>query len=174
MKDTHTHLTRIEGSNYLLSTMGELFREKSNEDIIPVSWVKNKKYGYLGYNITINQKKTFKNAHVWMYTTFCGTIPQDFIINHIDLDKTNNYLTNLELTTYKGNTSHYLLSKNIRPYVIEFHDKVMNTTLTIRTFQDVMDFCKLKNRSAAQQLLKVGKWKHYIVRKRYLKGYNIN
>ena len=44
--------------------------------------------------------------HRLMWLIYKGSIPNGMVINHIDGIKTNNKLTNLELTTVSGNTAH--------------------------------------------------------------------
>lgn len=52
-----------------------------------------------GYRIT-------KHAHRLMWRAFRGEIPGNLQVNHIDGNKLNNMLTNLELVTPRGNAEH--------------------------------------------------------------------
>lgn len=44
-----------------------------------------------------------KGVHIWMYLTFVGDIPQGFEVNHMDENKHNNCVWNLNLMTKKEN-----------------------------------------------------------------------
>lgn len=46
-----------------------------------------------------------KGVHVWVYLTFVGEIPDGLEVNHIDEDKHNNRLDNLNLMTPKENSN---------------------------------------------------------------------
>ena len=43
-------------------------------------------------------------------TAFNGIIDDGLVVNHIDSDRTNNRLNNLEIVTYSGNAIHAVLS----------------------------------------------------------------
>lgn len=45
-----------------------------------------------------------KGVHVWVYLTFVGDIPKGLQVNHLDENKHNNRLDNLNLVTPKENT----------------------------------------------------------------------
>ena len=46
-----------------------------------------------------------KRVHVWVYLTFVGDIPEGYEVNHIDEDKHNNCVWNLNLMTPKDNSN---------------------------------------------------------------------
>lgn len=46
-----------------------------------------------------------KGVHQWVYLTFVGDIPEGLEVNHIDEDKYNNRLDNLNLMTRKENNN---------------------------------------------------------------------
>jgi hypothetical protein len=58
-----------------------------------------------GYLFCIYKQKTFY-VHRIIYQAANGPIPKNKEINHIDLDKKNNKLSNLELVTHKQNMKH--------------------------------------------------------------------
>lgn len=62
--------------------------------------------GYAGITLSVNnQTKTF-SAHRLMWEAFNGAIPEGMQINHINGDKTDNRLENLELCTPQENHLH--------------------------------------------------------------------
>ena len=63
------------------------------------------RYGYIVYGLSNNGKVTWITAHRLVYNAFFGTIPEGMQINHIDEDKTNNNINNLELVTPKENSN---------------------------------------------------------------------
>lgn len=63
--------------------------------------------GYLYVNLKRNQKSTSKTIHRMVITAFSRK--SKLHINHMDGDKTNNNLSNLEYVTAKQNVRHYWL-----------------------------------------------------------------
>lgn len=53
-----------------------------------------------------NTKKTIR-IHLIVDLLFLEKVEYDYVINHKDLNKHNNYYKNLERITYRENTSHY-------------------------------------------------------------------
>ena len=65
------------------------------------------KSGYLAVDICVN-KNRYRSLllHRLIYTSFLGDIPKDLEINHIDGDKQNAALINLESVTHSENCLH--------------------------------------------------------------------
>lgn len=63
------------------------------------------KYGYLKVQLCRDNKQTTFNVHRLVYEAFNGKIPEGMQVNHIDEDKTNNRLDNLNLITCKENVN---------------------------------------------------------------------
>ncbi len=66
--------------------------------------------GYLRTKVVTdnrNKPKVISSHHI-IWINFNGFIPEDLQVNHIDLDKSNNRLSNLELMTPLENTHHFL------------------------------------------------------------------
>lgn len=53
-----------------------------------------------------NQKKSFR-VHLIVDFVFFDIVDYDYIINHKDLNKKNNYYKNIERINHRENTSHY-------------------------------------------------------------------
>ena len=90
----------IENGNYFIGTNQAVFSVrrgfflKTHKD----------KDGYV--ILPINQKKY--KMHRLIYANFMGRIGEGLVINHIDLDKANNNISNLEAITAKENHHHAL------------------------------------------------------------------
>lgn len=59
--------------------------------------------GYLHVVLSKDNKQTTFNVHRLVYETFNGKIPEGMQVNHIDEDKTNNSIENLNVMTFKEN-----------------------------------------------------------------------
>lgn len=58
------------------------------------------------YAILSNQKLGWGYIHVFVAKTFIGDVPEGYQVNHIDGNKTNNHITNLEIVTPSENIKH--------------------------------------------------------------------
>lgn len=67
--------------------------------------IKNKG-GYLKVNISVNGQRQEHKIHQLVMSAFVGDRPDGLQVNHIDEDKTNNRLDNLEYVTPKENINH--------------------------------------------------------------------
>lgn len=63
------------------------------------------KSGYLLVMLSKNSKHKMFSIHRLVYSAFYGSISEDYEVNHIDEDKTNNRLENLNLMTRKENNN---------------------------------------------------------------------
>lgn len=71
-------------------------------------------YSAGGYKqVTIAHKKTYKKfyIHHLVMMAFVGSRPEGFVINHKDLDKGNNSLSNLEYLTVNENNIHAFIAR---------------------------------------------------------------
>ena len=64
------------------------------------------RYGYLRINLQFEGKHITKTIHRLVYETF-REYDVNFTIDHIDGDKTNNNLENLQLLSFSENTKKY-------------------------------------------------------------------
>lgn len=62
--------------------------------------------GYRYVSIRVGGRAYAATAHALVWTVLRGPIPKGMVINHLDGNKANNALSNLELTTYSGNAKH--------------------------------------------------------------------
>lgn len=112
---------RYKDSNYLVSKDGKVYNEKTE---ILLKETPNQA-GYIRYTLRINNKNYSKLAHSLVIESWSDiTLTSSDVINHIDGDKTNNSLQNLEISNKKDNALHsfYVLNKNVKP-VIRYNDE---------------------------------------------------
>ncbi len=85
----------IENDKYIIFRDGSIYGQQRNK------WLKPQynNAGYVCYFIV--NKWLF--AHRLVYSAFSGEISPNKEVNHIDMDKTNNYIDNLEQVTHKEN-----------------------------------------------------------------------
>lgn len=92
--------TYIKG--YLINKEGQVYSTKSNKLIKP----KTDKDGYLEYHLSTPKGIVYKRAHRLVAETFIpnpNNLPQ---VNHIDGNKANNHIDNLEWCTCSENNLH--------------------------------------------------------------------
>ena len=63
--------------------------------------------GYYDVGLSLNKKKKTKRVHQLVAESFLGHKPcgMELVINHIDFNKTNNNIANLEIVTQRENTN---------------------------------------------------------------------
>lgn len=71
--------------------------------------------GYLRAQMCLNGKKILRKVHRLVWSAFHGEIPLELQINHLDGNKTNNCLWNLELVNQSGNLRHAYKHGLMRP-----------------------------------------------------------
>lgn len=95
--------------NRWITKSGNIFRlhNKTNKLILCKQTVNAK--GYL--QITIN-KKSYK-VHRIIYETFCGSIPENYVIDHINTVRNDNRLENLRCVTVEENNRNPLTLEHL-------------------------------------------------------------
>lgn len=105
----------IENDNYVCDEFGIFYsvckrqKSKSGRCIEKYRLVKLKgsmdKYGYITYRINVNGIKKHLKAHRMMLDAWKG-VCENKVVNHIDGNKQNNRLSNLEWCTVAENNAH--------------------------------------------------------------------
>ena len=100
-----------EFPNYQITKCGLVRKKKKvskGNDKLLLSLTKDGR-GYLGVKVK-HETGTWKRekVHVLVMATFVGPRPEEFVINHIDGNKLNNSLENLEYCTQLENERHSL------------------------------------------------------------------
>lgn len=89
-----------ESDNYKVSTFGRIYNGNTREFL---STERDSK-GYIVVEFEYNGERFKKGVHRLVMETFTDYIPQlKLIVNHIDENKSNNYLDNLEWVDYQEN-----------------------------------------------------------------------
>lgn len=100
-----------EWPNYLISSKGRVMNSKTKRLLKQA--ISNK--GYYEVNLWKNNKGTTKQVHQLVYSYFNNDQElQGYVINHIDGNKLNNDINNLEKITYQENNYHatYIIKTN--------------------------------------------------------------
>ena len=88
---------------YLISNYGRVMNHKTKRLLKPAK----KPAGYLQVSLWKNNKGYSKDIHQLVYISFTKDFNlTGYVINHIDGNKTNNNITNLEKITYQENNLH--------------------------------------------------------------------
>lgn len=99
--------------HYFISNYG---RVKNTERIL-TPWDNGN--GYLVITLTHKRKKVNRYVHRLVAEAFIGEIPQGYVVNHIDYEKRNNAVGNLEICSQLENVRHSICNmckpKNTKP-----------------------------------------------------------
>ena len=98
---------------YQISNLGRFKRvtsfHKNNKGEITVGSLDSR--GYLRTNLTKEGKNISKKLHRLVAEHFLDNYSEDLTVNHIDFNKSNNKLSNLEMMTVKENVIDYITKK---------------------------------------------------------------
>jgi hypothetical protein len=106
MKEEWKDIVGYEGL-YQVSTLGRVKSNPRNGTInnTRILKLKTESNGYLRVCLSKNNKKQSYGVHRLVYETFVGPIPEGMQVNHINEDKTDNRVSNLNLMTPLENTN---------------------------------------------------------------------
>ena len=116
MKETIKEITYFP--NYYISDCGntystlESYRWGYKKDQFRPLAQKVNKEGYHFIGAYVNRKKIWKTVHKVVVEHFFGEIPKGMTVDHIDGNKSNNHISNLEVVTRGENTKRYWQRKN--------------------------------------------------------------
>ena len=104
------HWRQYKKTNYWISDKGECYNISTQHLLSPI-----KSGDYYKYCFSINGVKSSALIHKLVYSLFKDDYTESKQINHIDGNKANNILTNLELVTRQQNNLHscYTLHNNV-------------------------------------------------------------
>lgn len=122
-------------SRFLISNDGEIYSLKSKKIL---KQTLNKSTGYFGVCVSLGSRENKKliKPHIAVACTFIGDMSDDYIVNHIDGNKQNNNVENLEWVTYSENVRHAYENNLIKGH---YRIKCINTG---EIFNSVIDACK--------------------------------
>lgn len=101
-----------EFENYYISSNGFVYkRNKKTKKLKELYTIKNSKHSYIKFNLQKNKKSVSKLLHRLIAEYFIPN-PYNFTeVNHIDGNKKNNKINNLEWCTRQQNMSHAVKNK---------------------------------------------------------------
>jgi hypothetical protein len=128
--------------NYLINDSGEVL------SLISPGWKILRSIPHAsGYQVVAlmgaDNKAHTKKVHRLLMAAWCGE--SKLCVNHIDGNKTNNILSNLEYTTVKGNTRHAIESGLWEKRKRKFDDTMLNEIYNLRGKMPHKDVCKIYN-----------------------------
>lgn len=107
-------LKQIKGyPNYYISNLGKVYIKKGDQLIIKEG--RPNKQGYLRIKLWNHNKNKNFSIHRLVVEHFIGKIPNGYVVDHLNGNKSNNYVTNLEIVSVAENTrrasvSNYYMS----------------------------------------------------------------
>ena len=126
---------KIEGfENYEVSNLGKVRNIKSGRTLKP----KLNRGGYLMYGLYENNKQKYLYLHRILATAFIDNPEEKPCVNHIDENKLNNDLSNLEWCTVRENNLHGTRIKRIaekcfkKVIQLDLNDNVLNVFKSIK------------------------------------------
>ena len=134
-------------SNYAASKDGDVINVKKNK---VMSMIKNN-CGYLHFNIYNKDLKKIKTnlQHRFVYEVFNGKIPSHLEIDHLNENKTDNRIKNLQLLTHKQNIEKSknkpIISTNIKTGEKRIFDSIKKTFIELDISRsNISNICKNK------------------------------
>ena len=112
---------------YLASRCGKILSLKRNKKRILKLCQKSN--GYLGFQLFENNTRKDYSVHRFIYECFKGKIPNEMHIDHLDFDRKNNSIKNLQLLSPKEN-SQKSCCKKVISYDLENKEKIIFDSLT--------------------------------------------
>lgn len=111
-----------------------------------------KGYSRVSLNTGIKEKRQIKaSVHRLVYQTYVGQIPKDLQINHIDGNKSNNHISNLELCTGKENVRHAIKLGLMKSLPSEKNPGVKLDWNKVRKIRKLYDGKQFSQRTLAKQ-----------------------
>jgi hypothetical protein len=130
---------------YKVSDRGELFSISKNR-LIPK---RLDRYGYVKYELSKEGKKFYRTGHKLVALAFIPNPENLPSINHMNLDKADNRLDNLEWCSNKQNTNHAILKRG--EWMSCKGEKNVSSKLT---YEDVKEIRSLKGTMLQKELAK--------------------
>lgn len=110
-------LTAKDFPNYKVSSQGRVRSLKTNRDMH--TWQSNSKYEMVGLRNETGKHNIY--VHRLVADTFFDGDHENLTVNHIDGNKTNNFVGNLEWCSQSDNTRHAIKNGLFAPYKLPIH-----------------------------------------------------
>lgn len=142
---------------YAVNAEGDVFSKRGH---LLCKWRDN--MGYEQVVLYKDGKRHYKRVHRLVWEAFNGPIPEGLFINHIDSQKCNNNISNLELVTNSENIKHFHDNHKQRKYNISVYSKSDNSF--IGSYDSLRELCeklKLNRKTVASIINGVKKTNNY-------------
>lgn len=127
----------IENPMYLIYSDGRIFSKISNKFLkLPLD-----RYGYNKASLSVEKRRVYKTAHRLVAETFIPNPENKPQINHIDGNKQNNFVENLEWCTNNENIQH-ALKNGLKKIIIPSYE-IYNSKLEIEEVKFIRRLWKL-------------------------------
>ena len=101
-------------TQYAFSKYGEIISLYGNSKRRQFKLIKGSlNNGYIMLDFIHNGKRVIPRVHRLIIEAFIGEIPEGYVVNHKDLNRSNNSLSNLEAITQADNARHAFASNAI-------------------------------------------------------------
>ena len=123
---------------YLASKCGKILSLKQKEKRILKLHIRGN--GYLGFQLFENNARKDYYIHRFVFETFNGFIPKGMVTDHIDNDKNNNQINNLQLLTPSENIRKNHFKKKVFSFNIETQEeKIFESITEAAEFHKIID-----------------------------------
>lgn len=131
---------------YQVSNLGRVkslnYNHTKKEKILSLDHQKN---GYLRVILQNKNKITRYRVHRLVAKTFISENDNSLQVNHIDGNKQNNCVTNLEWCTAKENTNHALNNGMVKMKRISMYDKQNNLLKKFNNIREIRKYLNIQN-----------------------------
>lgn len=153
----------IEGfKNYFITDDGRVISKVKSKHKELCQWIDN--VGYKQVILRKNKKRCYKRVHILVAEAFVkGKSESNNMVNHIDGDKLNNNVENLEWTSNKKNTQHAYdnnLYKSTYRCEVKATHKITGETYIFKSIRSCAEQLQL-NRKTITSILKGQKKNNY-------------
>jgi len=123
-------MKKFRGGDYSITQDGRVFSHKVNK------WleIQTDRVGYKKISITVDGKRRNMSVHRMVCETYVPNPDKKPCVNHVDGDKGNNTVENLEWCTHKENTRHGIKNKLITPLGKATQTKMIEVLLRSKKF----------------------------------------
>lgn len=99
--------------------------------------------GYYQVTLCLHEKLKYLSVHRLVAAAFIGAIGDGMVFNHLDSNRTNNHVSNLEVTTLSGNTQHAVKAGRLIPFMNPVRAiAVLKDEQVVGEFPRIVDACK--------------------------------
>lgn len=133
MEEEYRDVSGFEG-RYKVSNIGNVFSVKSGKVLCP----RDNGKGYLGVQLWKNGECKQVYIHKLVCKEFIGLPPAGCNINHVDGDKSNNCVNNLEYVTFSENSLH-AVDSGLNPSRGETHNMAVLTESDVYQIRQLLE-----------------------------------